>query len=88
MYYLKYFLMWCTPNKIQEKWKYQLTCWKYFDAAILLTTFINFFPVDAEGGVILETNTHFHYMSADLIIQVPQKSVNITHTHLQILHVT
>ena len=65
LYYLKHFLTWCTPNKIQEKWKYQLTCWKYFDAAILLTTFINFFPVEAEGGVILETNTYFYYTSAE-----------------------
>jgi len=80
MYYLKQFLMWCIPNKIQENWKYQLTCWKYFDAAILLTTFINFFPVEAEGAVILETNTHFHYTSADLI-HVLQKFMNITHTH-------
>lgn len=54
----------------QDKWKYWLTCWKYFDAAILLTTYINFFPVKAGGGVILETNIHFCYLSTDLIIQV------------------
>jgi len=67
-------------HPVQEKWKYQLTCWKYFDAAILLTTFINFFPVEAEGAVILETNTHFYYTSADPLIQVLWKSVNITQT--------